>query len=80
MIMHREPWDQVVADPSAGDHIVQLYQDREFLNRAVCRYAHAGLANGESIILFVTPAHWSAFRPRLEAEGWMCVRHRNADN
>ena len=67
--MHREPWDQVVADPSAGDHIVQLYQDREFLNRAVCRYAHAGLANGESIILFVTPAHWSAFRPRLEAEG-----------
>jgi len=69
MIMHREPWDQVVADPSAGDHIVQLYQDREFLNRAVCRYARAGLANEEGVILFATDAHWSAFRPRLEAEG-----------
>ena len=67
--MHREPWDQVVAEPSAGDHIVQLYQDREFLNRAVCRYARAGLANEEGIILFATDAHWSAFRPRLEAEG-----------
>ena len=67
--MHREPWDQVVADPSAGDHIVQLYQDREFLNRAVCRYARAGLANEEGIILFATDAHWSAFRRRLEAEG-----------
>ena len=66
---HREPWDQVVADAAPGDHIVQLYQDREFLNRAVCRYVHAGLANGEGAILFSTPTHWNAVRPCLEAEG-----------
>jgi hypothetical protein len=69
MMTHRESWDQVVADAAPGDHIVQLYQDRAFLNRAVCRYAHAGLANGEGVILFSTLTHWDAVRPRLEAEG-----------
>ena len=68
-MMHREPWDQVVADAAPGDHIVQLYQDQEFLNGAVCRYIGAGVANGEGIMLFSTPTHWNAFRPRLEAEG-----------
>ena len=68
-MMHREPWDQVVADAAPGDHIVQLYQDQDFLNRAVCRFAGAGLANGEGIMLFPTLTHWNAFRPRLEAEG-----------
>ena len=68
-MMNRESWDQVVEDAGAGDHLVQLYQDQEFLNRAVCRYARAGLVSGEGVILFSTHTHWNAFRPRLEAEG-----------
>ena len=64
-----EPWDQVVADAAPCDHIVQLYQDQDFLNRAVCRFAGAALANGEGIILVPTLTHWNAIRPRLEAEG-----------
>src|SRR5207245_7359789 len=64
-----EPWDRVVADAAPCDHIVQLYQDQDFLNRAVCRFAGAALANGEGIILVPTLTHWNAFRPRLEAEG-----------
>jgi len=48
---------------------VQLYQDENFLNRAVCRFAGAALASGEGIILVPTMTHWNAFRPRLEAEG-----------
>ncbi len=48
---------------------MQLYQDQDFLNRAVCRFAGAALANGEGIILVPTLAHWNAIRPRLEAEG-----------
>ena len=64
-----EPWDRVVADAGPSDHIVQLYQDQDFLNRAVCRFAGAAIANGEGIILVPTAAHWNAFRPRLEAEG-----------
>src|SRR5262245_21131524 len=64
-----EPWDRVVADAGPCDHIVQLYQDQEFLNRAVCRFAGAALANGEGIILVPTLTHWNAIRPRLAAEG-----------
>ncbi|MGZ3546685.1 MAG: MEDS domain-containing protein [Gemmatimonadaceae bacterium] len=64
-----EPWDRVVADAAPGEHIVQLYQDQDFLNRAVCRFAGAAIANGEGLILVPTLTHWNAFRPRLEAEG-----------
>jgi hypothetical protein len=64
-----EPWDRVLAEAAAPDHIVQLYQDQNFLNRAVCRFAAAALANGEAVILVPTQDHWEAFRPRLEAEG-----------
>jgi hypothetical protein len=63
-----ETWDRVVADAVPRHHIVQLYQDQDFLNRAVCRFVRAGLANGEGIILVPTLTHWNAFRPRLEAE------------
>ena len=64
-----EPWDRLVADAAPCDHIVQLYQDQDFLNRAVCRFAGAALSNGEGIILVPTLTHWNAIRPRLEAEG-----------
>jgi hypothetical protein len=65
----REPWDGLLADAGPRDHIVQLYQDQQFLNRAVCRFAAGAIANGEGVILVPTAAHWEAFRPRLEAEG-----------
>jgi len=68
-VTNLEPWDRVVADAAPSDHIVQLYQDQDFLNRAVCRFAAAALANGEGMILVPTLTHWNAFRPRLEAEG-----------
>jgi len=64
-----EPWYGLLADAAPHDHIVQLYQDQQFLNRAVCRFAAAAIANGEGVILVPTVAHWDAFRPRLEAEG-----------
>jgi hypothetical protein len=64
-----EPWERLLADARPSDHIVQLYQDDEFLNYAVCYFTAAGLANGESVIVFPTLAHWDAMRARLEAEG-----------
>ena len=63
------PWGGLLASAGPRDHIVQLYQDQHFLNRAVCRFAAAALANGEGVILVPTAAHWEAFKPRLEAEG-----------
>jgi hypothetical protein len=68
-LQDREAWNSLLADASPSDHIVQLYQDQNFLNRAVCRFAAAALANGEGVILVPTQDHWQAFRPRLEAEG-----------
>ena len=62
-------WDRLLADAGPSDHVVQLYQDQDFLNRAVCRFAGAALANGEGVILVPTVKHWNAFRPRLIAEG-----------
>src|SRR5215470_9466300 len=55
-----EPWDRVVAHAAPCDHIVKLYQDEDFLNRAVCRFAGAAIANGEGIILVPTLTHWNA--------------------
>jgi len=63
------PWGGLLASAGPRDHIVQLYQDQQFLNRAVCRFAASALANGEGVILVPTVAHWEAFKPRLEAEG-----------
>ena len=62
-------WSGLLASAGPRDHIVQLYQDQQFLNRAVCRFAAGAIANGEGVILVPTVAHWEAFRPRLEAEG-----------
>src|SRR6202451_3940201 len=62
-------WDRLLADAGPRDHVVQLYQDQDFLNRAVCRFPAAALANGEGVILVPTVEHWNAFRPRLIAEG-----------
>src|SRR5580692_4732686 len=68
-VTKRETWDQLLSDAGPCDHIVQLYQDEDFLSRAVCRFAGGALANGEGIILVPTLTHWNAIRPRLEAEG-----------
>src|ERR1700712_26399 len=64
-----EFWGGLLASAGPRDHIVQLYQDQQFLNRAVCRFAASAIANGEGVILVPTAAHWEAFRPRLESEG-----------
>lgn len=64
-----EPWEQLLADISPTDHIVQLYQDDEFLNQAVCCFTGAGLANGDSVILAPTGDHWKPMRAQLEAKG-----------
>src|SRR5256885_4952770 len=67
--VERDLWSGLLSSAGPRDHIVQLYQDQEFLNRAVCRFAAGAIASGEGVILVPTPAHWEAFRPRLESEG-----------
>src|SRR5580698_9384714 len=65
---HHAEWSGLLSNAGPRDHIVQLYQDQQFLNRAVCRFAASAITNGEGVILVPTVAHWDAFRPRLESE------------
>jgi hypothetical protein len=67
--MEHSEWDRLLAGAAPRDHVVQLYQDQDFLNRAVCRFAAAALANGEGLILVPTVEHWNSFRSRLIAGG-----------
>src|SRR3977135_985886 len=64
-----EPWGGLLASAGPRDHIVQLYQDQQFLHRAVCRFAASALANGEGVILVRAAAHWESFRRLVEAQG-----------
>ena len=66
-----ETWDRVLTNVVPHDHIVQLYQDQDFLNRAVCRFAGAGLANGEGVILVSTLTHWNGFQDRSHPAGML---------
>src|SRR5919106_811770 len=48
------------------DHIVQLYQDEQFLTEAVVDYIGTGLQRGEAAIVIATPQHRAGFLERLE--------------
>ena len=65
-----EPWDGLLAAAGPRDHIVQLYQDQQFLNRAVCRFAAGAIANGEGVILVPTAAHWEHSGPAWRQREW----------
>ena len=62
-------WSDLLRTPSATAHVVQLYQDEEFLAEAVTEYIGAGLRCGEAAILIVTPAHRTLFIKAFAAAG-----------
>ena len=64
------PWEQVVADAVPCDHIVQLYQEQDFLNRAVVpvRRCWSRERRGRHPRVNGPPLDRLS-RPRLEAEG-----------
>src|ERR1700684_1825134 len=63
------PWYGILANASPRDHIVQLYQDQQFLNRAVCRFAAAALAKCDGLIVGASIARSDASPSRIESEG-----------
>jgi len=64
------PWKDVLVEPAASDHLLQLYRDERSLIEAVALYAGAGLGRGEAVILIATPSHLRAFGRRLEDQGF----------
>jgi hypothetical protein len=62
-------WPELLKQPAAGDHFVQVYREESFLFDAVAEYAGTGLRRGEGVIIVATPAHRAAFANRLERDG-----------
>ena len=63
------PWLELLAAPSPGQHIAQLYTQREFLSRAVATFVGNGLRRGDAAVVISTPLHWRASLERLQADG-----------
>ena len=64
-----DPWDAVLTSPAPGQHIAQLYTDRDFLARGVGRFLGEGLRRGEAAVVIATPLHWRAVARQLEVDG-----------
>jgi hypothetical protein len=60
-------WKDLVAEPLARDHVVQLYRDDRFLIEAVALFAGVGIGKGEAIVLMATAPHLEAIEQRLKA-------------
>jgi PAS domain S-box-containing protein len=57
-------------------HLVQFYDDDEFLCETVCEYASAGLAAGEPVVIIATADHQKAFADALRAKSFDVDRAR----
>ena len=59
-------WHGLLSTPLPGNHVAQLYTDRDFLARAVGRWVGDGLRQGEAVIVIATPLHWRATLRELD--------------
>jgi len=62
-------WRDILKTPTLGDHIVQVYQDDEFLAEAVGEYAGVGLRQDEAVVIIARPEHQRAFERELNRNG-----------
>ena len=54
-------WRGLLKQPKLGDHVVQVYQDDDFLDEAVSGYVRPALDAGEAAILIAVPEHRERF-------------------
>ena len=69
-----ENWSDLLQHPAAGDHLVQVYRDDDFLGDAVAEYIRTGLRSGDAVILIATPLHRAAFLRRLDQDAGKALR------
>jgi PAS domain S-box-containing protein len=65
---------RAVSDPSADrrpphDHVVQFYEDDDFLSASVATFVEVGLANGQPVVIIATEEHGEAFCRTLLRRG-----------
>ena len=56
---------ELLGRPAEENHIVQFYEDDDFLCDTVAHFLGAGLIRGEPIVVFATAAHRAGLRERL---------------
>lgn len=61
--------DEISRSAAAHDHVVQFYEDEEFLSGTVCGYLGAGLRGGEPVLAIASSAHREAFERCLAGAG-----------
>jgi hypothetical protein len=58
----------LLASPARGSHIIQIYDNDDFLASCVACFAAEGLRRGEAVLLTGTEAHLRAVQRQLEAK------------
>ena len=61
-------WQELLASPAAGSHILQIYDNDDFVASGVAHFAAEGLLHGEAVVLTGTEAHLRAIRRELLAK------------
>ena len=59
----------VLPSPAHGSHVVQFYEEEDFIVDAVADFLNTALLQGGSAILIATPEHRAALQQRLVAGG-----------
>ena len=76
----REPWGGLLASAGPRDHIVQLYQDQQFLNRAVCRFAASESRTARVSSSSRRPPTGMLSGPAWKQKAWIQKPRRIADS
>jgi MEDS: MEthanogen/methylotroph, DcmR Sensory domain len=61
-------WQELLASPAPASHIVQIYDNDDFVASGVALFAAEGLRRGEAVLLTGTEAHLRAVRRELLAK------------
>lgn len=62
-----QAWQDVLTNPTAGSHIVQVCQNKALQVEVVTRYIKEGLLNGEAVIIIAKPALRKAVIAKMDA-------------
>jgi hypothetical protein len=69
MAIH-DPWRDLIVEPMARDHFVQVYCDERVLIEAVSLFTGAALGRNEAVVLVATRKHGDAVEESLARDGF----------
>src|SRR5947209_689296 len=73
-----EPFPEIPAAGSHGNHIVQFYEDDAYLAKTVASFVGAGFVADQPAVVITTPQHRDLITDRLSESGLDIARIRTA--